>query len=136
MSLVGGIRLMGAYGEKGCVVTGLFVVFEGADGTGKSTQVAAVADALRHSGKEVVVTREPGGANDAALFGALVFDTATKMDDVTESLISAADRADHVAKTVAPAHDSGTVVLSARFVISSIAYQSVGRGLTEDAVAE
>src|SRR5699024_6432218 len=65
MSLVGGIRLMGAYGEKGCVVTGLFVVFEGADGTGKSTQVAAVADALRHSGKEVVVTREPGGSDVA-----------------------------------------------------------------------
>ena len=136
MSLVGGIRLMGAYGEKGCVVTGLFVVFEGADGTGKSTQVAAVADALRHSGNEVVVTREPGGSDVAETLRALVLDPATQIDDMTETLIFAAARADHVAKTIVPALDSGKVVLSDRFVGSSIAYQSAGRGLSEDAVAE
>lgn len=127
---------MGAYGEKGCVVTGLFVVFEGADGTGKSTQVAAVAHALSNSGHKVVVTREPGGSDVAETLRALVLDPATQIDDMTETLLFAAARADHVAKTIVPALDAGQVVISDRFVGSSIAYQSAGRGVSEDAVAE
>lgn len=127
---------MGAYGEKGCVVTGLFLVFEGADGTGKSTQVAAVAQALRNSGHEVVVTREPGGSDVAETLRALVLDPATQIDDMTETLIFAAARADHVAKTIAPALDAGMVVISDRFVGSSIAYQGAGRGVSENDVAE
>ena len=136
MSLVGGTRLMGAYGWKGCVVTGLFVAFEGADGTGKSTQVAAVAQALRHSGYDVVVTREPGGSDVAETLRALVLDPATHIDDMTETLLFAAARADHVAKTILPALHAGKVVVSDRFVGSSIAYQSAGRGIREDAVTQ
>lgn len=133
---MGGTRLRGAYVEKGYVVTGLFVVFEGADGTGKSTQVAAVASALRNGGHDVVVTREPGGSDVAETLRALVLDPTTEIDDMTETLIFAAARADHVAKTIRPALAAGKVVVSDRFVGSSIAYQSAGRGLTQDAVTE
>ncbi|WP_022870568.1 dTMP kinase [Yaniella halotolerans] len=117
-------------------MTGLFVVFEGADGTGKSTQVAAVANALREIGHDVVVTREPGGSDVAETLRALVLDPATHIDDMTETLIFAAARADHVAKTILPALNAGKVVVSDRFVGSSIAYQSAGRGLRQDAVIE
>lgn len=127
---------MGAYGQKGCVVTGLFVVFEGADGTGKSTQVASVAAALREVGHEVVVTREPGGSDVAEALRSLVLDPRTHIDDMTETLIFAAARADHIAKTITPALGAGKIVISDRFVGSSIAYQSAGRGVSEEAVAD
>lgn len=117
-------------------MTGQFVVFEGADGTGKSTQVTAVATALRDSGHEVVVTREPGGSDVAETLRALVLDPETTIDDMTETLIFAAARADHVAKTIRPALRAGKIVLSDRFVGSSIAYQSAGRGVSQAAVAE
>lgn len=133
---MGGGQIMGAYGQKGCVVTGLFIVFEGADGTGKSTQVASVAAALRENGHEVVVTREPGGSDVAETLRTLVLDPATQVDDMTETLIFAAARADHVAKTILPALEAGNIVLSDRFVGSSIAYQSAGRGVSEETVAE
>lgn len=136
MSLVVGTRLMGACGQKGCVVTGLFVVFEGADGTGKSTQVASVAAALRKVGHDVVVTREPGGSDVAETLRALVLDPATQIDDMTETLIFAAARSDHIAKTILPALEAGKIVISDRFVGSSIAYQSAGRGVSEEAVAD
>ncbi|HEY4576911.1 MAG TPA: dTMP kinase [Yaniella sp.] len=117
-------------------MTGLFVVFEGADGTGKSTQVAAVSKALEAAGHEVVVTREPGGSDIAETLRAIVLDPAHDIDPMTETLIFAAARADHLAKTIVPALDAGKIVISDRFVGSSIAYQAAGRGVGEEAVVE
>ena len=121
---------------KGWAVTGLFVVFEGADGTGKSTQVAAVSEALRKAGHEVVVTREPGGSDVAETLRSIVLDPVHDIDPTTETLLFAAARADHIAKTIAPALDADKIVISDRFVGSSIAYQSAGRGISEAAVTD
>jgi len=117
-------------------VTGLFVVFEGADGTGKSTQVAAVSEALRNAGHQVVVTREPGGSKVAETLRSIVLDPAHDIGPMTETLIFAAARADHIEKTIAPALEAGKIVISDRFVGSSIAYQAAGRGVTEAVVAD
>lgn len=133
---MGGTRLVGACCQKGCVVTGLFVVLEGADGSGKSTQVTAVAAALSAAGREILVTREPGGSDVAETLRTLVLDPATDIDDMTETLIFAAARSDHITKTIAPALAAGKIVISDRFVGSSIAYQSAGRGVSEEAVAD
>jgi len=127
---------MGLYVQKGCDMTGLFVVFEGADGTGKSTQVSATAQALQRAGHEVLTTREPGGSDVAEALRSLVLDPATNVDDMTETLLFAAARADHMAKTILPALDAGKIVLSDRFVGSSIAYQSAGRGISQQVVTE
>jgi len=127
---------VGADCRKGCVVTGLFVVFEGADGTGKSTQVAAVSEALTNAGHEVVVTREPGGSKVAETLRSIVLDPTHEIGPMTETLIFAAARADHIEKTIAPALEAGKIVISDRFVGSSIAYQSAGRGVTETVVAD
>jgi len=121
---------------KGCVVTGLFVVFEGADGTGKSTQVIGVSTRLRTAGHDVVVTREPGGSPIAEKLRDLVLDPEHDITPMTEALVFAAARADHIKKTIAPALDAGQIVISDRFVGSSIAYQSAGRGLSEEAIKD
>lgn len=117
-------------------MAGLFVVFEGADGSGKSTQVAAVAQALRSAGHEVTVTREPGGSDVAERLRQLVLDPALSIGDMTETLLFAAARSDHIAKTITPALQANQIVVSDRFVGSSIAYQGAGRGVSEDTVAE
>ncbi|WP_235604794.1 dTMP kinase [Enteractinococcus helveticum] len=115
-------------------MTGLFVVFEGADGTGKSTQVDAVSATLRAAGHDVVVTREPGGSVVAEKLRSLVLDPAHEISPITEALIFAAARADHIEKTIAPALAAGQIVISDRFVGSSIAYQSAGRGLSRETI--
>lgn len=117
-------------------MTGLFVVFEGADGTGKSTQVSATAQALQNAGHEVIITREPGGSDVAEALRSLVLDPATNVDDMTETLLFAAARADHMEKTIRPALNAGKIVISDRFVGSSIAYQSAGRGVSQHVVTK
>jgi len=117
-------------------VAGLFVVFEGADGTGKSTQVAAVSTRLRAAGYPVVVTREPGGSAVAEKLRSLVLDPAHDIDAMTEALLFAAARADHIAQTITPALAADKIVLSDRFVGSSIAYQSAGRGLSSQTITD
>lgn len=116
---------------------GLFVAFEGADGTGKSTQARAVAQALRDAGREVVLTREPGGSDLGEAVRALLLDPAhAPVDPRTEALLFAAARAAHVAHTVRPALTAGAVVLTDRYVDSSVAYQGEVRGLGAERVAE
>ena len=116
---------------------GLFVVFEGGEGAGKSTQIRALAETLRGEGREVVVTREPGGAPLAERIRQLVLDPATtEMNDRTEALLIAAARADHVETTIRPALEDGKVVLCDRFIDSSLAYQGHARGLGIDNVGE
>ena len=116
---------------------GWFIAVEGGDGAGKSTQIAALADWLRHRGFEVVATREPGGTE----LGRQLRDILLHRGDLggigtrTEALLFAADRADHIEKVVKPALARGAIVLTDRHVDSSIAYQSGGRGLPAEAVA-
>jgi dTMP kinase len=114
---------------------GKFISLEGGEGVGKSTQVAALAEALGSRGVDVLVTREPGGSEGAERIRELLL---TGSDDrwspEGEALLFAAARADHVAKTIRPALDAGRWVLSDRFVDSSLAYQGGAGGLGIEAV--
>ena len=114
---------------------GKFISLEGGEGGGKSTQVNALADALRKRGLDVIVTREPGGSAGAeAIRELLLSGTEERWGPQAEALLFAAARADHVAKTVRPAVESGQWVLSDRFIDSSLAYQGGAGGLGIEAV--
>lgn len=119
------------------VSTGLFVVFEGGEGAGKSTQLAALAERLRGQGCDVVVTREPGATAVGQRIRSLVLDTSgdEAPSPRAEALLYAADRAHHVAAVVRPALVRGGVVISDRYVDSSLAYQGAGRTLPVDEVS-
>ena len=114
---------------------GRFISLEGGEGAGKSTQVKALADALRDRGIEVVVTREPGGSDGAEKIRELLL---TGDDDrwgaEAEALLFAAARTDHVDKVIRPAIEEGKWVLSDRFIDSSLAYQGGARELGIEAV--
>lgn len=109
---------------------GTFVSFEGGDGVGKSTQLRLLAEWLTERGHRVVVTREPGGTPLGAELRQIVMH-GDHIDPRAEVLIYAADRAHHVATVVRPALEEGDVVLSDRYMDSSIAYQGYGRELGE-----
>jgi len=108
---------------------GVFVVFEGGEGAGKSTQVTRLASALHAKGRDVVVTREPGATDVGARIRGLVLDKGDTPSPRAEALLYAADRAHHVATVVRPALARGAVVVSDRYVDSSLAYQGAGRTL-------
>ena len=116
-------------------MSGLFVSFEGVDGTGKSTQAERLGTYLESTGHTAILTREPGGTRlGAAIRRLLLADDMPDITPRTEALLFAADRAQHVAKVIRPALQQGHVVVCDRYVDSSIAYQSGGRGLTGDGV--
>lgn len=109
---------------------GRFISLEGGEGVGKSTQVQALAEALRGRGIEVLVTREPGGSAGAeAIRELLLGGSQDPWDPRAEVLLFAAARADHVEKVIRPALESGKWVLSDRFADSSLAYQGGAGGL-------
>lgn len=116
---------------------GLFVVFEGGDGAGKSTQAGLLTDALRARGREVVLTREPGGtALGESIRQVLLGPASETMSARTEALLFAAARAQHAAELIRPAIDRGAVVISDRYLDSSVAYQGAARALGEDEIAD
>ncbi|MBO4159921.1 MULTISPECIES: dTMP kinase [Micromonospora] len=119
------------------VSNGLFVVFEGGEGAGKSTQLETLATRLREQGRDVVVTREPGATAVGERIRALVLEDsgADAPSPRAEALLYAADRAHHVATVVRPALIRGAVVISDRYVDSSLAYQGAGRTLPVDEVS-
>ncbi len=116
---------------------GVFVVFEGGDGVGKSTQTALLADWARQQGREVLVTLEPGGSPIGEVLRDLVLNPA--WGDVSpraEALMYAADKAQHVYEVIRPALDRGALVISDRYVDSLLAYQGAGRDLDADRVEQ
>ncbi len=116
---------------------GVFVVFEGGEGAGKSTQARLLAESLLADGREVVTTREPGGVRAAEAIRAVLLDPKNDcLDSRSEALLFAAARAAHVNELIAPALDRGAVVVCDRFIDSSLAYQGVARGLGIDVVFE
>jgi dTMP kinase len=117
------------------VSRGRFISLEGGEGVGKSTQVRALADALKRRGIDIVVTREPGGSEGAERIRDLLLSgSEDRWGPKAEALLFAAARADHVAKTIRPALEAGQWVLSDRFVDSSLAYQGGAGGLGIEAV--
>jgi dTMP kinase len=110
---------------------GLFVAFEGGEGVGKSTQIATAAAWLRELGRDVVETREPGGTPLGGELRRLLLDPAGQIAPRAEALLYAADRAQHVDSVIRPALDAGRIVLTDRYVDSTLAYQGAGRGLAD-----
>ena len=109
---------------------GCFISLEGGEGVGKSTQLAALAEALQGRGLTVVVTREPGGSPGAEAIRRLLLEgDETRWNSRAEALLFAAARSDHVDKTILPAIERGKWVLSDRFIDSSLAYQGEAGGL-------
>ena len=108
---------------------GLFVTFEGGEGTGKSTQIARLAERLRARGLEPVITREPGGTPLAEGIRALLLDAGRAPGPLAEAFLMEAARADLVAHVIRPALAGGRVVLCDRYDDSTLAYQGAGRGL-------
>ncbi|MEU5939509.1 dTMP kinase [Micromonospora sp. NPDC047548] len=119
------------------VSSGLFVVFEGGEGAGKSTQLDRLAERLRGQGRDVVVTREPGATGVGERIRSMLLDNAgaEPPSPRAEALLYAADRAHHVATVVRPALVRGAVVISDRYVDSSLAYQGAGRTLPVEEVS-
>jgi dTMP kinase len=114
---------------------GMFVVFEGVEGAGKGTQIELARRYLESSGREVVVTREPGGTEFGDRLRQAILDPATgHVEPRAEALLFAASRAQHVVHVIRPALAEGKVVLCDRFIDSSVAYQGVARGLGEQDV--
>lgn len=113
----------------------MFVTFEGADGSGKSTQAELLRDALAAEGREVVLTREPGGSEVGERVRQLVLN-GPEMSGWAEAALFAAARAELVASVIRPALERGADVIADRYVDSSLAYQGFARGLGIDAVLE
>lgn len=109
---------------------GYFITFEGGDGAGKSTQIGKLRAYLEAKGYDVVLTREPGGTEIGEKIRQVILDPKhSEMARVTEAMLYAASRAQHVEEVIKPAIKAGQIVICDRFVDSSIAYQGFARGL-------
>lgn len=109
---------------------GYFITFEGGDGAGKSTQIKKLMEYLESKGFDVILTREPGGTDIGEKIRQIILDPENKeMDSVTEAMLYAASRAQHVSQVIKPSIEAGKIVICDRFIDSSIAYQGYGRNL-------
>ncbi|WLR50884.1 dTMP kinase [Bacillus tianshenii] len=118
-------------------MNGVFITFEGGEGAGKTTVLSELSRRMKHQGKEVVITREPGGIEIAEKIREVILNPAhTKMDARTEALLYAAARRQHLVEKVIPALKRGAIVLCDRFIDSSLVYQGYARGLGVDEVLE
>jgi dTMP kinase len=109
---------------------GVFITFEGIEGSGKSTQITQIANYLSAHGRTVALTREPGGTAIGDQVRKILLDPAnTALDPKAELLLYAAGRAQHLAEFILPALGAGRVVLCDRFSDATLAYQGFGRGL-------
>lgn len=113
---------------------GRFVTLEGVDGAGKSTHISWIAERLRADGREVVVTREPGGTPLAEKLRALVL--AEPMEPLAETLLMFAARADHVNSVILPALERGAWVVCDRFTDATLAYQGAGKGVPAERIRQ
>lgn len=111
----------------------MFITFEGGEGAGKTTQIALLLEALRQVGKDVVVTREPGGCAEAeAIRELFLHKEELQWDPLGQALLMNAARRAHVASVIRPALDRGEIVLCDRFFDSTLAYQGYGLGVAPD----
>ncbi|VDN47720.1 thymidylate kinase [Petrocella atlantisensis] len=114
---------------------GIFITIEGGDGSGKSTQIDLLMSYFDEHGFKVLLTREPGGTPISEKIRAVILDSNNmEMDNMTEVLLYAAARAQHVAEFIKPSIEQGKVVICDRFVDSSVVYQGYARGVGIDAV--
>jgi dTMP kinase len=119
------------------VTRGIFITFEGGEGAGKSTQIRRLAERLRAGGRDVVLTREPGGSPGAESIRELLLNGETdRWSPLTEALLMNAARRDHIERVIAPALARGTVVLCDRFADSTRAYQGAGGQVATAVIAQ
>lgn len=116
-------------------MAGTFITFEGLDGSGKSTQLRLLANSLLAKGCEVLTTREPGGTPVGLKLRAALLDAQEEVDPLTELLVFAADRAQHVRRVLRPAIAAGQVVISDRYADATVAYQGAGRGFSPELIS-
>lgn len=117
-------------------MAGTFITFEGVDGSGKSTQLRLLAAALRALKCEVLTTREPGGTPVGLKLRAALLDAHEEVDPLTELLVFAADRAQHVRRVLRPALAAGQIVISDRYADATVAYQGAGRGFAPELISQ
>ena len=115
---------------------GTFVTFEGIDGSGKSTQLRLLNNFLRTKGYNPLITREPGGTPVGLRLRAALLDASEEVDPLTELLVFAADRAQHVRRVIRPALEAGQIVISDRYADATVAYQGAGRGFPPALIQE
>jgi dTMP kinase len=122
--------------RQGAAASGFFIALEGGDGAGKSTQAEALAEWIRAKGHEVVLTREPGATPMGKRLRSILLDVSSAgLSHRAEALLYAADRAEHIDTVVRPALERGAVVISDRYIDSSVAYQGAGRDLSPTEIA-
>ena len=114
---------------------GTFITFEGIDGSGKSTQLRLLERFLRANGCDPLVTREPGGTPLGLRLRAALLDATEEVDPLTELLVFAADRAQHVRRVLRPALAAGRVAISDRYADATVAYQGAGRGFAPELIS-
>jgi dTMP kinase len=117
-------------------VPGTFITFEGIDGSGKSTQLRLLNNFLRANGFNALITREPGGTPVGLRLRAALLDASEEVDPLTELLVFAADRAQHVRRVIRPALESAQIVISDRYADATVAYQGAGRGFSPELISE